>query len=102
MSSDHRRVVALRNGSADPVINYQMAVAALSSTAGVAFGSIDYAPDAWLPDGRVVAEHVCVPAYFGGGACDQGLDGTYLVSADGTSRTLFYKLAEGSYVVAYV
>lgn len=102
LSPDSRHVVVARNGSHDPVINYQMAVANLSSTGASAFGPIDYVPDVWLPDGRVVAEHVCVPADFGGGACDQSVDGTYFVSADGKNSTLFFKLAQASYVVAYV
>jgi hypothetical protein len=83
------------------VINYQMAIADLTSSTANAFGPLDYLPDAWLPDGRLVADHVCAYSGFGGGPCDARLDGTYFFSADGTSHTLFFKLTHGA-VVGYV
>jgi len=101
VSADNKRVIAGRNGAKDPAINYQMAVAGLSSSHADAFGPFDYLPDAWLPDGRVVGTHVCAYAGFGGGPCDASLDGTYFFSADGSSRTLFFKLTHGA-VVGYV
>ena len=101
-SPDQTRVIAVRDASKDPVVNYQMATAPLTASSATVFGPVDYQPDTWLPDGRVVADHVCVDASFGGGPCNPSLDGTYYFSADGTSRTLFYKLAGGSYVVANI
>lgn len=104
LAPDQRHMVAVRNGSTDPVINYQMVVADLSpSGAGAAaFGPKDYWPDAWLPDGRVVADHLCLPAEWGGGSCDTKLDGTYIFSADGSTHSLFYRLSAPSSVVAAV
>jgi hypothetical protein len=99
VSPDARRVIAGRNGAKNPVINYQMVVATLTSSSTAAFGSLDYLPDAWLPDGRLVATHQCVISQWGGGPCNSGLDGTYFFSADGSTRTLFFKLANGSAVV---
>ncbi len=101
VSADNKRVIAGRNGAKDPVINYQIAVANLTSATAGAFGPIDYLPDAWLPDGRVVATHVCAYVDWGGGPCNASLDGTYFFSADGSSRTLFFKLTRGA-VVGYV
>jgi len=102
VSPDNKRLIVGRNGSKDPVINYQMAVANLSSSSAQAFGVLDYLPDAWLPDGRVVAEHICVIADWGGGPCNAGLDGTYFFSADGATHSLFFKLVGGAAVVGYV
>jgi hypothetical protein len=102
VSPDHKRLVVGRNGAKDPVINYQMAVADLSSSSAQAFGPLDYLPSAWLPDGRVVAVHMCTLAEWGGGPCNAGLDGTYFFSADGTSHTLFYKLVGGAIVVGSI
>jgi hypothetical protein len=101
VSPDHKRLIASRNGVKDPVINYQMAIADLTSPSARAFGPLDYVPDAWLPDGRVVADHRCVYSGFGGGPCDTNLDGTYFFSADGSSHSLFYKLTHGA-VVGYL
>jgi len=101
ISPDNSKLVATRNGSTDPVINYQLAVAGLTDSATAAFGQLDYVADTWLPDGRIVADHQCVPSEWGGGACNSALDGTYIFSADGSTHTLFYKLKTGS-VVGYV
>jgi hypothetical protein len=101
VSPDGKRLIAGRNGSRDPVINNQMAIADLTSSSAKAFGPLDYLPDAWLPDGRVVATHECVYSGWGGGPCNAGLDGTYFFSPDGTSHTLFHKLTRGA-VVGYV
>jgi hypothetical protein len=101
VSPDNKRLIAVRNGSKDPVINYQMAVAGLASSTAQAFGPLDYIFDAWLPDGRVLADHFCANPGWGGGPCDAKLDGTYIFSADGTSHTLFFKLTHGA-VVGYV
>jgi hypothetical protein len=98
LSPDRKRLIAGRNGAKDPVINYQMVVASLDGSSVTPFGPLDYAPDAWLPDGRVLADHLCVLAEWGGGPCNSGLDGTYIFSADGSSQTLFYKITSG-YVV---
>jgi hypothetical protein len=38
---------------------------------------------------------------MGGGTCSTSLDATYIFSADGTARTLFYRLKTGM-VVNYV
>jgi hypothetical protein len=101
LTTDQRHVVAARNGSANPsLVNYQMVGADLSSTTASVFGPIDFFPDTWLSDGRLVADHMCWSFQGNGGPCDQSLDGTYFVSADGLSHTLFYKLAQGSVVVA--
>jgi len=102
VSPDGKRLIADRNGSQDPQINFQMAVAALTASSATTFGNLDFWPDTWLPDGRVVADHFCWTMQGNGGACDQSLDGTYIYSADGLTRTLFYKLAGGSSVVAYL
>ncbi len=101
LSPDHQRLIAGRNGAKDPVINYQMAIADLTSTSANAFGPLDYVPDAWLPDGRVVADHRCVYSGWGAGPCDASLDGTYFFSGDGTAHTLFFKLTHGA-VVGYM
>ena len=101
VSPDNKRVIVGRNGAKDPVINYQMAVADVTSTSARAFGPLDYLPDTWLPDGRVVATHTCAYSGFGGGPCSTSLDGTYFFSADGSSRTLFFKLTHGT-VVGYI
>jgi hypothetical protein len=101
-SPNGKRVIVAHNGAKDPVINYEMAAADLSASTATSYGPMDYVPDIWLPDGRVVADHMCVYSGFGGGPCNQGLDATYVFSSDGTSHTLFYKLASGSQVVAYI
>jgi hypothetical protein len=101
LSPDNKRLIAARNGAKDPVINYQMVIAELTASSASPFGPMDYVPDAWLPDGRVVADHWCVQ-FEGAGPCDATLNGTYIFSADGRSRDLFYKLPQGSAVVGYV
>jgi hypothetical protein len=101
VSPDGARLAAARNGAKSPILNYQIAVADLSATSTAAFGPLDYVPDTWLPDGRLVAHHECVYADWGAGPCNANLDGTYLFSADGSSRTLFYKLAS-SWVVGSI
>ena len=102
VSPDGKRLIAGRNGSKDPVINYQMAIATVTSSSAQAFGPLDFVPDTFLPDGRVVAEHRCAYSGWGGGPCDASLDGTYFFSADGTSHTLFFKLVGGASVVGYL
>jgi hypothetical protein len=102
VSPDNKRIIAARNGAKDPAVSYQMAIAAVASSQANSFGPLDYLPDTWLPDGRLVAHHECVWSGFGGGPCDARLDGTYLFSADGTSHSLFNRLEQGSVVVAYV
>ena len=84
------------------MINYQIAVAGMTSLSAQPFGPLDFVPVAWLPDGRLVADHACVMSGFGGGPCDASLDGTYIFAADGTSHALFFKLKNGSRVVGYV
>jgi hypothetical protein len=101
VSPDDKRLIVGRNGGANELINYQMAVADLTSSSAKSFGPLDYLPDAWLPDGRVIAHHTCGP-FEGGGPCNANLDGTYFFSADGTSHTLFFKLTPGVGVVGYV
>jgi hypothetical protein len=100
VSPDSSRLVASRNASAGAV-NFQIAVGALTDSTVTAFGPIDYIPDAWLPDGRLVADHLCWPAEMGGGSCNAALDGTYILSADGKSRTFFFKLVNSA-VLGYV
>lgn len=103
VTPDQKHLVAARNGSSNPaLINYQMVAADLSASGGIVFGAIDFVPDTWLPDGRLVADHICWTFQSDGGPCDESLDGTYIVSADGQTRTLFDKLALGSGVVASV
>jgi hypothetical protein len=102
VSPDSQRMIAGRNGSTNPVINYQMVVADLTSPGVAAFGAIDYLPDAWLADGRVIASHQCVISEWGGGSCSSSLDGTYVFSADGSSRTLFFKLTNSARVVGVI
>lgn len=102
VSPDQKTLLAGRNGNADPnLINYQMARSSLTASRAQAFGPIDFLPDTWLPDGRVVADHICVYVDWHPGPCDSSKDGTYFVSADGTSASLFYKLTHGQ-VVGYV
>jgi hypothetical protein len=101
VSPDGTRLIAGRNGSKDPVINYQMAVADLTAASAKAFGPLDYVPNAWLPDGRVIATHQCAYSGWGGGPCNAALDGTYFFSANGTSHKLFYNLKLAT-VVGYV
>jgi len=102
MSADNKRLIAARNGAGGPMVNYQMAAADLTASSASAFGPLDFVPETWLPDGRVVAYHQCLTgAGWGGGPCDTKLDGTYFFSADGLSHTLFYKGVRGQ-VVAWV
>jgi hypothetical protein len=99
MSADHKRLIAARNGASGAVVNYQMAAADLTASNASAFGPLDFVPDTWLPDGRVVAYHQCITGVgWGGGPCDTKLDGTYFFSVDGTSHTLFYKGVRGDIV----
>lgn len=101
LTADQRHVVASRNGSSNSsLVNFQMVAADLSSTSAGVFGPIDFYPDAWLPDGRLVADHQCWTFQGDGGPCDASLDGTYIFSADGQSHTLFYKLSQSSFVAA--
>jgi hypothetical protein len=100
LSPDGKRLIAASNAS-KAAVNYQMVEAGLSDASSKAFGPIDYVPDTWLPDGRIVADHQCWPSDMGGGTCSTSLDATYIFSADGTTRTLFYKLKTGM-VVNYV
>jgi hypothetical protein len=102
VSPDSGRLIVGRNGAKDPVINYQMAIADLTASSAQAFGPLDYLPDAWLPDGRVIATHICAYVDWGGGPCNASLDGTYIFSADGASYSLFFKLKPGSVVVGYI
>jgi hypothetical protein len=102
VSPDGNRLMAGRNGSTDPMINYQIAVADLTSSSAKAFGPLDYLPDAWLPDGRIVADHWCAAGFGNTGVCDASLDGTYVFSADGASHSLLFKLTQGAAVVGYV
>ena len=101
-SADGKRVIVARDGAQDPVVNYEMAVADLTASTAARFGPIDYVPETWLPDGRVIADHLCVYSGFGAGPCNEGLDGTYVFGSDGASHTLFYKLASGSQVISYI
>lgn len=98
VSPDNARVILSRDGAHDPVVNYQMAVAGLSDSSASAFGPLDYTPDTWLPDGRLVADHWCWPTDFGGGPCNAALNGTYIFSADGSTHTLFFRLKTGGVV----
>ena len=102
VSPDHTRLITGRNGSKDPVLNYQMAIADLTAANAHPFGPLDYLPNFWLPDGRVVAEHQCAYSGWGGGPCDATLDGTYIFSANGATHSLFFKLATGAVVVGYM
>ena len=101
LSPDGKRLIAARNGAKDPLVNYQMAVADLTASSATAFGPLDFLPDTWLPDGRVVADHEC-EQFPDAGPCDATLNGTYIFSADGKSHSLFYKLKQGSAVVGYI
>lgn len=100
LSTDHKRLIATRNGASGAVVNYQMAAADLTAASASAFGPLDFVPETWLPDGRVVAYHQCLNGAvgWGGGPCDTKLDGTYFFSSDGTSHTLFYKTVRGNVV----
>ncbi len=103
VSTDHQRFIAARNGNPNPdLINYQMAVGSLSGSSAATFGPPDFFPDVWLSDGRVVADHLCFGFQGNGGPCNAALDGTYFISADGKTQTLFFKLAGGVAVVAAV
>lgn len=71
-SADGKRVIVARNAVKDAVINYEMAVADLTASTATSIGPMDYVPDTWLPDGRVIADHMCVYSGFGGGPCNEG------------------------------
>ena len=66
LTTDAGGTFAGRNGAKDPVINYQMVVADLTSSSAAAFGPPDYLPDTWLADGRIVATHQCIASEWGG------------------------------------
>ncbi len=101
VSADAHHFVAARNGNANPdVVNYQMAFGDIAGSSAAAFGPADFVPDVLLSDGRVIADHQCWDSTFGGGPCSRALDGTYFISADGKTKTLFFKLAGGATVVA--
>jgi len=103
LSADGQRFIVARNGNSNPdLVNYQMATADLSGSSAATFGPADFYPDASLPDGRVVADHLCWSFQGNGGPCTASLDGTYLISADGKSKTLFFKLPTGVVVVGYL
>jgi hypothetical protein len=103
VTPDEKRFAAARNGNSNPnLINYQTVTANLSGSSVGAFGPADFYPDTWLPDGRLVGDHLCWSYQGNGGPCTQSLDGTYFISADGAARTLFFKLAQGASVVGFV
>jgi hypothetical protein len=103
VSPDGSQLIAVINGGKDPDLSYQMVVSNLTATNATRFGPGDYLDDAWLPDGRVVATHLCAGAAFGGaGSCSSSTDGTYIFSANGASHSLFFKLAVGVQIVGYV
>ena len=103
VSPDQTRFVAARNGNANPnLVNYQIVAGALSGTSAAVFGPADFYPDVWLPDGRIVADHLCWTFQQDGGPCNAALDGTYFLSADGKTQTLFFKLSQGASVAASV
>jgi hypothetical protein len=103
VSADEHRFVASRNGNSNPnLVNFQMAAGDVTGTSVAPFGPSDFYPDTWLPDGRVVADHLCWTFQQNGGPCNQNLDATYFISADGKSRTLFYKLGQSAAIVGYV
>jgi hypothetical protein len=102
VSDDGKRLMAGRDGSADPVINYQIVIADLTTSSVNVFASLDYLPDTWLPDGRVVADHWCAQGFGNTGACDASLNGTYVLSADGASHSLLIKLVSTAAVVGSV
>lgn len=102
VSPETKRLLAGRDGSKDPVINYQMAVANFSSSTASAFGPLDYLPDAWLADGRVVADHRCAAGFGDTDACDANLAGTYVFSADGSTHSLLFKGAPYATVVGSI
>lgn len=103
LAPDQRHFAAARNGSTDPdMVNYQIVTGDLRSSAVGVFGPIDFYPDTWLPDGRLVADHLCWTLTGNSAPCDQSLDGAYFLSPDGQTRSLFYKLAPSSSVVGYL
>jgi hypothetical protein len=102
VSDDGKRLMAGRNGSSDPMINYQIVTADLATSSVNAFATLDYLPDTWLPSGRVVADHWCAQGFGNTGACDASLNGTYVLSADGASHSLLFKLAGTAAVVGSV
>ena len=103
VSAGQQQIVVARNGNSNAnLVNYQMVSASLGATSGSAYGPIDFFPDVWLPDGRVVADHLCWTFQQNSGPCTVSLNGTYFISADGKSKTLFFKLPSGVTVVGYV
>ena len=104
VSPSQREAILSRNASTGNTVNYSMAVVDISGDSWRPFGPIDFAPDFWLPDGRVVADHQCVVAQdsISKGACDPKVDGTYIIAADGGSSAFFYKLMDTDSVVGYL
>lgn len=99
-SADGGRLLFLSDDPNDSRPSFRMATVALSAATSAPFGPPSFWPDAWLPDGRVVATHACADMLGASNAdCDPSQRGTYIFSADGTSSTLFFNLSPGAVVV---
>lgn len=101
VSRGEQRLALAYEGGTSTLPAYQIGVAALAATSLTAFGPAGYFPEAWLPDGRLIAEQSCLFAYGPSPLpCESSpANGTrVLFSADGSSSTPFYKLSVSSRV----
>jgi hypothetical protein len=96
LSTDATRLALVGLGGTSVDGEYQMKTARLTSPVLSDFGPPGYVPEAWLPDGRLVARQMCLVADNSPTACDASSVGkTYIFSADGRSSTFFFKLGQG-------
>ena len=100
LSPDSSRLSLVGLGGTSADAEYQVRTTVLTTPVLSDFGPPGYVPAAWLPDGRMVTRKMCLVADNSPTACDAARDGeTYIVTADGSSSTLFFKFGEGVRVV---
>jgi hypothetical protein len=96
LSLDESRLVLAGLGGTSADGEYQMRTVQLASPVLSDLGPPGYVPEAWLPDGRLVARQMCLVADSSPTACDPSNDGkTYIFTADGSSSTFFFRLGQG-------
>ena len=97
LSTDATRLALVGLGGTAVDAEYQMKTARLTSPVLSDFGPPGYVPDAWLPDGRLVARQMCLVADTSPTTCDASSVGkTDIFSADGRSSIFFFKLGQGA------
>jgi hypothetical protein len=96
LSPDASRLALVSLGGTSADSEYQIKAAQIKSLVLADFGPPGYVPEAWLPDGRLVAREMCLVASDSPTACDASNDGkTYVFAADGSRSTFFFRLGQG-------